>query len=50
MPVEQLEQLDEPEEDWKVPAKQDEQSIAEAAEYLPASQTAVTAVRPVVAQ
>jgi len=47
--VEQLVQLEDADEEY-VPTKQDEHTVAEAAEYLPAAQVPVTEVRPVVTQ
>jgi len=43
-------QLDEDADDEYVPDEQLEQAVEEAAEYEPATQEPVTAVRPVVAQ
>ena len=44
------EQLEEPAVAWKCPARQLEHTVADAVEYLPATQAPVTAVSPVVAQ
>jgi len=49
-PVRQLEQLEVPVLDEYLPEMHDEQTVAEDAEYLPASQVPVTADNPIVAQ
>ncbi len=49
-PAEQLVQLDEDAAELKVPNTQDEQTLAEAAEYFPAAQPPDNADSPVVAQ
>ncbi len=50
VPAEQLVQLDEVAAELKVPITQDEQTLAEAAEYVPTAQPPVTADSPEVAQ
>ena len=50
VPEAQLEQTEEDAVEVKVLARQDEQTVAEEAEYFPAAQLPVTADKPVVAQ
>jgi len=49
-PAEHDEQLEELTIAWKYPTRQLEQTVEEAAEYLPAAQPPVTPVKPVVAK